>query len=788
MLPFAFIYLALPIIALETGLMVYVFLLNPGGRRNRLFALYMLVLAVSNGGGLIQGTANSHPAALAGAWAQAAATLVAGPLLWLVIVAVFYPDWLRRRRLVLPLLASIALFVLLLAADLIAGTGIVFSYPPELYTGQYESLRRFLGGPLGPALYALNLLALSVGAVLPLLWFALRSRREERLRRTAWLLIGGLVLAGAAAGFAGRRSPAIAGMTGPLFTAVLGAVAISRYRVFSPLSAAMREAVDSADVGLLVFDRLGQLLDANAAAAGLLGVDGPGGIPLALPGVLERLSHLAPEARPALQALGAQAATSPPAGRLQLQAWIPDDEPGLPRHLALRLRPVSDPYGERIGTLCSLEDLTAERRAQARITQANRELQAASEVLNRLNAAANPQESLPFVFGQLREISNCQLVALATLSDDLARLHFVVGLPPIPADAAAWSLDETAAAESLLAGRLHWTGDLRLAERFPLEAHWLASGLRTCLTLPLQTQQALVGALMLGWAELADDRADPESGYRESQLPLLRQIADAISLAIERGRLLETLEEQVAARTRELSAAYERLQALDRLKSKFMADVSHELRVPVTNLGLYLNLLKHAGPAKGASYLPALDQHLARLRGLLDSILTLTRLELDGETAAFAPVDLNALVSGIVEAERPRAEAAGLELSFNADEDLPAVCGHADHLELAIEHLLANAIQYTDEGFVRVSTYRSDANAPICLQISDSGMGMTGEDLTHLFERFYRGQRTGQMTVPGFGLGLALVKRIVDRHHGEIDVESALDGGSTFRVCLPAAE
>jgi len=113
------------------------------------------------------------------------------------------------------------------------------------------------------------------------------------------------------------------------------------------------------------------------------------------------------------------------------------------------------------------------------------------------------------------------------------------------------------------------------------------------------------------------------------------------------------------------------------------------------------------------------------------------------------------------------------------------VLGEHNQLAQVITNLLANAIHYTPAGRVRVTTSQTDGY--VCLTVQDTGIGIEPEDLPHIFNRFYRGRRAGQSNIPGSGLGLGIVKEIVDLHQGRIEVDSQVGGGSTFRVWLPIA-
>ena len=152
----------------------------------------------------------------------------------------------------------------------------------------------------------------------------------------------------------------------------------------------------------------------------------------------------------------------------------------------------------------------------------------------------------------------------------------------------------------------------------------------------------------------------------------------------------------------------------------------------------------------------------------------------------FSAVDLNALTSEVIKVHLPLADHAGLALIFDPEKNLNPVRAEPNQLARVITNLMANAIRYTPNGSVCLHTFRD--NGRVCLQVQDTGMGIDREDIPHLFERFYRGQKVRQSPIPGTGLGLAISKEIIDLHDGELEVESEPGKGSTFSVWLPVAE
>jgi len=254
----------------------------------------------------------------------------------------------------------------------------------------------------------------------------------------------------------------------------------------------------------------------------------------------------------------------------------------------------------------------------------------------------------------------------------------------------------------------------------------------------------------------------------------------AVAAAPRRAR---TIEEN---RRAELERANARLVELDGLRSKFVSDVSHELRAPVTNMLLTLSLLERAEPGRAAHYVRVVRQQAARLGTLIEDVLDLARLELGGEEADFVAVDLNALTEQVVSAHQPRAEAAGLVLAVDLEPGLPAVRALPGRLSQVVANLVSNALQYTPLGTVCVRT-RQDGRR-VGLEVEDTGIGIAPDDRPRLFERFFRGRHDAGAEIPGTGLGLAIVEEIVALHQGKIEVESEPGEGSTFRVWLPLAQ
>ncbi|MBK7896538.1 MAG: ATP-binding protein [Candidatus Promineifilaceae bacterium] len=282
----------------------------------------------------------------------------------------------------------------------------------------------------------------------------------------------------------------------------------------------------------------------------------------------------------------------------------------------------------------------------------------------------------------------------------------------------------------------------------------------------------------------------------ESDARLVSMVADEVALGLTKMRLngrlqahANELEKRVQERTQALGEANEQLQSLDKLKTKFVSDVSHELRNPITNLSLYLELLEYAKPEKHAQYIAVLRNQVRRLYSLVEDILTLSRLEHSPPDHLFQPVDLNYLIQQVIGVHTPRAQSKQIKLQFQPMSPLPPAWAEPNQITQVVTNLIDNALNYTAKGSIIVTTnlLTQNSQTDLLLCVTDTGMGIHQDDLPHIFERFYRGSHIDRKTMVGTGLGLGIVKEIVIRHNGRIHVSSTVNQGSTFTVTLPTA-
>jgi heavy metal sensor kinase len=233
-------------------------------------------------------------------------------------------------------------------------------------------------------------------------------------------------------------------------------------------------------------------------------------------------------------------------------------------------------------------------------------------------------------------------------------------------------------------------------------------------------------------------------------------------------------------------------QMLDRIEgafhrvTQFTADASHELRTPVALIRTTseIALRKHRSDAEYREALDEVHAESVRTTGLIENLLTLARADAGKETLDRTPVDLASLVLEVSGQAEKLAQQKGITLACQAPEGIAPISGDRDTLRRLFFILLDNAVKYTPPGG-QIQVGINQSPEKVTVEVCDSGGGISQQDLPHIFERFYRSDKSRNRDSGGAGLGLSLAKWIVEAHGGFIEVESAVDSGSTFRVALP---
>ncbi len=231
------------------------------------------------------------------------------------------------------------------------------------------------------------------------------------------------------------------------------------------------------------------------------------------------------------------------------------------------------------------------------------------------------------------------------------------------------------------------------------------------------------------------------------------------------------------------------IKRLENVRRDFVANVSHELKTPITSIKGYVETLLDGAlndPEDAERFLRIVANQSERLNAIIDDLLELSRVEQKAERAEI-PLQQGAIrpvLQLAIEASATKAESCGVRIELSCEETLETRI-NAPLLEQAIVNLIDNACKYSPAG----STVWVDAEASdreVVIRVRDQGCGIEQQHLPRLFERFYRVDKSRSRKLGGTGLGLAIVKHIAQAHHGQVKVHSAPDRGSTFSICLPA--
>jgi PAS domain S-box-containing protein len=312
-------------------------------------------------------------------------------------------------------------------------------------------------------------------------------------------------------------------------------------------------------------------------------------------------------------------------------------------------------------------------------------------------------------------------------------------------------------------------------------------GIRRVILAPLRREGRPVAVLVV--AAPKPRKGDPEA---------IDAFALQASIALEKARLFGALREErarleteVDRRTAELTRAVAALEETDRRKDNFLANISHELRTPLVTVLGYADLLLaeklgEVGPRQRAA-LQVVATSARRLKAFIEELLDLSRHELTRDAYAFAPCDLSDVVTQAILALAPRFSERGLRVRARVARRTPRVWADRERILQVLVNLLANAERYSPDGSpIRVAAAEV-APGRVAISVSDRGAGIAPEHLDNIFDRLYqvRDDRSPRHKGGALGIGLAIVKSIVEAHGGEVTVRSRVGRGTTFRFTLP---
>jgi len=291
---------------------------------------------------------------------------------------------------------------------------------------------------------------------------------------------------------------------------------------------------------------------------------------------------------------------------------------------------------------------------------------------------------------------------------------------------------------------------------------------RSLVGAPLFVEDRLIGVIH---AETIRARR-----FTEEDVRLLQMAADRVALAIEQARLYKV--EQEARRQAEEAS---------RMKDEFLALVSHELRSPLNAMLGYASMLRRGRlDSQGVKKATDVIERSGKAQmQLIDDLLDTARIISGKLRLEVGPVDLVVVIKESVQTISPAAEAKGISIQTDITSEVGQITGDPSRLQQVVWNLLSNAVKFTPPGGrIRVCLERIDPH--VCITVSDTGKGVSPDFLPYIFDRFRQADESGARRYGGLGLGLALVKYLVELHGGTVEVASAGEGqGATFIVTLP---
>jgi signal transduction histidine kinase len=303
--------------------------------------------------------------------------------------------------------------------------------------------------------------------------------------------------------------------------------------------------------------------------------------------------------------------------------------------------------------------------------------------------------------------------------------------------------------------------DATIDPRFQYPEEARKEGIRSVLSVPMMLLDQAIGVLRVYTSEVRH--------FTQEETEFLMALASQGAAAIQNAR------------------AYRQLQELEEAKSRFIFAVTHELKAPVAAVQSQLAVLQggYAGKLNERQQvlIDRAARRMARLQELLRDLLALGALKDRLPTHRKTELNLARTVRRVAEVIQAEAEARGIMLTLDLPETpLPFPAIEEDMLRL-LGNLLENAVKYTPSGG-KVSLALKASESQITIVVSDTGIGISPEAMPHIFDEFYRAANVKELGTEGTGLGLSLVKRIVDLYQGQVHVESELGRGTTFTVTL----
>lgn len=330
-------------------------------------------------------------------------------------------------------------------------------------------------------------------------------------------------------------------------------------------------------------------------------------------------------------------------------------------------------------------------------------------------------------------------------------------------------------------GRPFIRRDTQREKEFQEDELFLSEGLRSYIVVPLFLKGRVIGTFNLC--------SRKPNAYSEEELKILEDLCIQLAIAIENSRLyteLKKAHEKLQRAYEELQKAYEELKSLDELKSNIIANVSHELRTPITIAKGAIELAMDEKDVNEKNKLLQMALNaLIRLNFIVGDLIEAAKMEKGEVKLKLEAVNVDEVIKSVVDEFKPMLIKDNLRMKIEVEKDLPPAKADYKELRHVLRNLVSNAIKFNREGGeIGIEARKMGDMIEVC--VSDTGIGIPEDKLNKIFERFYQIDSSPTRRYGGTGMGLAIVKEVVEAHGGKVTVESELGKGSRFCFTLPA--
>jgi len=404
-------------------------------------------------------------------------------------------------------------------------------------------------------------------------------------------------------------------------------------------------------------------------------------------------------------------------------------------------------------------------RATEQLAVLNEQLSGLYTMVEAIGAERHLGPILQTVTSEMTRVMSVPAATVKLLSEDGKTLHYVAseGLPEELVAQTVIRLDRSPVNRRVIQGETLVQAVVRDDNTLQLGPILSELGIQSAAFAPLTVEDRVIGSM--GVYSHRPDR------FNERDTNFLEQAARLVASAIEDARVNEAVEALMAERT------------------KFMLQVAHNLRAPLSGALSMMELLQggYGGELteKQTQYMHRIEDRLTSLSQAIGELLTIARTRDWSHEIPDVVVDVEGLAAHTERSFRDEATRQGIDFNVSAENDLPKIDSGADLLEQVMDNLVSNAIKYTESGGkVEVRFARRDAET-LEIKVTDTGIGIPEAEQAKLFQEFFRASNAKQHTTTGTGLGLALVKQTVERHHGELILTSAEGKGTVVTILLP---